>query len=269
MLPKVICAYNEEGFRIDMGNPSRVYSTLIDSRGHRSLSVSGGLTVSDVFVFLQLERLFSPRNIFVIGNSFGLSTFVLAELFPSALVDAIDAEVEGMDVAQGTELTRRIAQRYFPNVQVTVGFSPQDVDQARRSDTYELLFVDGLHTNEQMLKDYHGMLPFAAQECVFVFHDVGYANMWDAWTTILEVSRPLGFRGFPLGYTQLGTCVLARGGPELLKYLEGMATDFSGAYRATAADTSAVAFQTRPFFWDLSFGHLERLLRRKIKSLGK
>lgn len=63
MLPKVIRAYNEEGFKIDMGNPSRVYSTLIDSRGHRSLSVSGGLTVSDVFVFTQLERPFFPRGI--------------------------------------------------------------------------------------------------------------------------------------------------------------------------------------------------------------
>ena len=46
MLPEVMFAYGEEGFRIDLGNPSRVYSTLIDRSGKRSLSVSGGLTVT-------------------------------------------------------------------------------------------------------------------------------------------------------------------------------------------------------------------------------
>lgn len=266
MLPEVMFAYGEEGFRIDLGNPSRVYSTLIDRSGKRSLSVSGGLTVTDAFVFSQIGRLFSPESIFVIGNSFGLSTFVLAELFPSALVDAIDGEVEGLDVAQGTELTRRIARRHFPNVQVTVGYSPQDIDKARRCDSYGLVFVDGLHTNEQMLKDYQGMLPFAAEECVFVFHDVGYANMQEAWTTILETSRWFGFSGFPLGYTQLGTCVLARGRPELLRYLGNLSNEFSGTYRATADDTDGISYQHRPFFWDLSFGHLERLVQRKIKT---
>lgn len=30
MLPKVLLAYSEEGFNIDLGNPSRVYSALID-----------------------------------------------------------------------------------------------------------------------------------------------------------------------------------------------------------------------------------------------
>lgn len=266
MLQKVMFAYGEEGFRVDLGNPSRVYSTLISSKGSRTLSVSGGFTVTDAFVFSQIQRVFSPESIFVIGNSFGLSTFVLAELFPSALVDAIDAEIEGLDVAVGTELTRCMARRHFPNVQVTVGFSPQDLGKARRSENYGLIFVDGLHTNEQMLKDYYGMLPFVADECIFIFHDVAYAGMDIAWKSIMTYSQPLGFRGFPLGYTQLGTCLLARGKPELINFLQSVSNEFQGDYRATACDTVGRSYQSRPFFWDMSFGHLKRLFHRKIRS---
>jgi len=267
MLPKVIQAYHECGYQIDLGTPARVYSKIIDLKSRRTLSVSGGFTVTDAFLFMQIQRVYDPKSVFVIGNSFGLSTFVLAEVFPGAVIDAIDAEIEGLEAKIGTALTREIAAKYFPNVNVTVGFSPNDIPSALRRERYDLVFVDGGHTNEQMLLDFHGILAYCSEECAIVFHDVAYANLLAAWDQIVTESRPLGFVGFKMGYTMLGTCVLARCGPHILDYLNLLATEFSGPYQLSYSETDQNSYQKRPFFWDMSFGYLERLIRRKIRSL--
>jgi len=269
MLPKVTKAYREFGMKIDLGNPGRLYSTLIDLDAKRTINTSGGFTISDAFFFMQLQRSYEAKAIFIVGNSFGLSTFVLSEIYPIALVDAIDAEVEGLEARRGTELTRQIAARYFPNVQVTVGFSPQNIDLARRSAQYDLMFIDGYHSNEQMLLDFNGLLPYCADKCVIVFHDVGYAKMLAAWQTVQDLGKPLGFEGFTLGYTQFGTCVLARGDKDTTGFLSSIASDFNGPYKIGFVDEDSSSYSRRPFFWDLSFGYLERLIRRKIQRLMK
>jgi len=267
MLPKVIGAYRELGYKIDLGNPTRVYSTIIDEKAHKTLNVSGGMTISDAFLFMQLQRVFTPEDIFIIGNSFGLSTFVLAELFPNARVDAIDAEVEGINVGQGTQITRQIAAKHFPNVQVTVGFSPQDLPKAVTHAPYGLVFVDGMHTNEQMLLDYAGMLPYCAEQCVYVFHDVGFAHMLPAWEKITAEAAPLGFHGYTMAYTQLGTCILARAPQPVLDFFGALCSPFVGAYRIGAPADDA-AYPKRPFFWDMSFSHIEAIVRRKVRRIA-
>ncbi len=267
MLPKVMRAYHELGYTIDLGNPTRVYSMIVDEKAHKTLNVSGGMTISDAFLFMQIERVFKPESIFIIGNSFGLSTFVLAELFPNAKIDAIDAEIEGINVGMGTQITRQIAAKHFPNVQVTVGFSPQDLAKATTHAPYGLIFVDGMHTNEQMLLDYAGMLPYAAQECVFVFHDVGFAHMLPSWEKITAEAAPLGFCGSTMAYTQLGTCVLARASQPVLDYLGALSSPFVGAYRTGAKSDEEGAYPKRPFFWDMSFSHIESIVRRKFRRI--
>lgn len=267
MLPKVLAAYEEAGFHVDLGNPGRVFSTIQDMNRRDTLSVSGGFTPTDALLFIQIAKAFSPAAVFVIGNSFGLSTFVLAELFPNAVVDAIDAEVEGLEGRRGTEISRRIAERHFRNVQVTVGFSPQDIGRAVRASSYNLVFVDGLHTNEQMILDFDGISPYCGEECVIVFHDVGYAKMISGWTEVLRKAGPMGFEGFSIAYTQLGTCVLARNAPALSSYLKMLSGDFCGPYNTGFTDDSSPAYPRRPFFWDMSFSHLEKLVRRKLRRV--
>jgi predicted O-methyltransferase YrrM len=267
MLPKVMEAYYANGFHVDLGNPARVYSTIVDIKAHKTVNTSGGFTISDAFLFTQLQRVICPTSIFIIGNSFGLSTFVLAELFPTATLDAIDAEIEGLEASRGTHITRQIAAQYFPNVQVTVGFSPTDLSKATLRRPYNLIFIDGMHTNEQVVLDFNGMLPYCDNECVIVFHDVAYANMLSAWQQIVVKAAGLGFHGFTMGFTQLGTCVLARGKTEALSFLALIANEFEGPYRTSFSATEGQQYRRRPFFWDMSFGYLEGLAQRKIRRI--
>jgi hypothetical protein len=60
MLPKVIRAYTEEGFRIHLGNPSRAYST-VNLKDKRPLSVSGGFTVTPAFAVSRIQRV-NPQS---------------------------------------------------------------------------------------------------------------------------------------------------------------------------------------------------------------
>lgn len=267
MTPNVLKAYAQEGYKIDMGSPGNLFSRLIDLKNKRSTSCSGGCTVTDVFTFDMISKCERLDNIFIIGNSFGLSTFVLADLFPNAKVDVIDAELEGLDVKLGSDLTKKLSKETFTNVNLTVGFSPQDLKSAMRSDMYNFFFVDGLHTNEQILLDFEGILPFCDENCIIYFHDVVSCRMLDSWEIIKQKSAPLGFEPFTLGFTQMGCTVLLRGYPILRDYLKSSSNDFNGPYKIGFKDEKFEYNTQRPWFWDLSFGHLERVIKRKIRRI--
>lgn len=267
MTPNVLNAYRAEKFIIDMGNPERLYSVLISENEKRTLSCSGGCTVSDTFVFSMIQKVFQPEGVFVIGNSFGLSTFILADIFAKSKIDVIDAELEGLDVPIGSALTKKLADKYFTNVTLTVGFSPKDLKKAMTRSKYNFFFVDGLHTNEQILKDFDGILPFCDSECLIYFHDVACCNMLESWALIKQKSKEQGFDSFDLGFTQMGCAVLVRGNTKLKEYFENCSNSFVGPYRIGFKVSDIETTLQRPWFWDLSFGHLERVVRRKARRI--
>lgn len=264
MLPKVIEAYNAQGYDVNMGDPATLFSCLIEKSTGRCLYTGGGISVSDAFLFSVIARMFEPSTIFVIGNAFGLSTFVLAESFPGALIDVIDAEAEGTDNSRGSEVTRKIAQSAFPKVQLTTGFSPQDVPKACRVPKYQMAFIDGLHTNEQMLKDFIGLRPFLDEQCVVVFHDVASHEMLPAWKEVVERSAKEGFRGFEVAWTSFGVCVLVRGLPKVQKYFESCAGDFRGRRYHLGIKSSP----RRPKFYNKTLYEIELYIRRKLGLKG-
>jgi len=267
MTPNVLKAYRDAGFKVDMGSPGNLFSRLLDIKEKRSTSCSGGCTVTDVFTFTMLSKFSKIDNIFIIGNSFGLSTFILADLFPNSKVDVIDAELEGLDVQIGSDLTKKFANETFKNVNLTLGFSPQNLKSAMRSERYNFFFVDGLHTNEQILLDYEGILPFCDDNCIIYFHDVVSCEMQESWEIIKKSGINNGFRDFTLGFTQMGCTVLVRGFEEVKEYLTLASNDFNGPYKIGFKDEKFEYNVKRPWFWDLSFGHLERVVKRKIKRI--
>jgi hypothetical protein len=267
MLPKVLHAYKKQGFTVDLGSPDKLYSTIVDDKNRRTINCSGGFTVSDAFLFLAISRLIKPENILVIGNSFGLSTFVLADLFPGATIDALDAELENVEPQLGSEITRKIATTDFQNVSLTVGFSPDDLGKVANGKLYNFIFVDAMHTNEAVLKDYHGILPMIAGDCFVYFHDVANCDMFESWDLIKKHARGSGFRAYEFGFTQMGCTALVKGYPELAGYFSLSQNDFSGPYLNGYQSTNKIEKYKRPFFWDLSFSQIERLIRKRFRNL--
>lgn len=257
MLPRVIAAYADNGYRVDLGNPHRLYGRLCRTDTQEDIRTGGGMSISDCLFFVALAKTYTPASVFVVGNAFGLSTFVLADLFPSATVDVIDAEVEGQDNALGSTLTRTIAAKWFPNVRLTTGFSPQDVKRASRCSSYQLVFIDGLHTNEQMYSDFVGLQSMFDSRCVVVFHDVAICEMMEAWQRIQTLAEPDGFRAYELAFTQFGVCAIARGLPGTQSYLDHVAGRLS--------DHQFHLGVPRRRIWQKSPYDLMRFLRRKLR----
>ena len=266
MLPNVINAYKKIGYSVDFGSPANLYSTIIDIKKKRTINCSGGFTVSDAFLFISISRLIEPNNILVIGNSFGLSTFVLADLFPNAKIDALDAELEDNEPQLGSEITREIAKADFNRVNLTIGFSPEDLPKVANGKSYDFIFVDAMHTNEAVLKDYYGIQGMISENCIIYFHDVANSNMFESWDIIKEHAKENDFRSFNFGFTQMGCTALVKGFPNLIKYFSNIQNDFSGPYLNGYTDDNKFGKHRRPFFWDLSFSQIEQIIRRKLKK---
>lgn len=213
MLPRLLSAYEKHGYAINIGGAFSVSYPVEKSTG-RPLVLGGAVTVSDIGLFSALSRLpIIINGWFIVGNAFGLSTFILAELFPSSLIDAIDAEVVGRDNITGSEITRKIAAEFFPNVSLTTGFSPADLDKAMRLEKYSGVFIDGLHTNEQIVLDFEGVMPRLADESMVIFHDVGLCRMYTGWAKCRDVGAACGFTAYEFPYTGTGSAILVRGFP--------------------------------------------------------
>lgn len=266
MLPNVINAYAKHGYKVDLGSPAKIYSSMIDIKKNRTINCSGGFTVSDAFLFSSISKLIEPLNVLVIGNSFGLSTFMLADVFPNANIDAIDAELENNEPQLGSEITRKIAKSEFTNVNLTIGFSPEDLPKVANGKTYNFIFVDAMHTNEAILKDYYGIQNMISENCIIYFHDVANCNMFESWGIIKKDAENKGYNSFEFGFTQMGCTALVKGYANLSEYFGKVQNEFAGPYVNEYTSKNRFEKFKRPFFWDLSFSQIEQIIKRKLKK---
>lgn len=230
MLPSIVDAYSAQGFVFELGSPSALFTGLtprsdwqprrrFDTLSYRQV----GISIRDAWFFMlvadALKQVNNHNPSLVIGNSHGISTTLIAELLKPSPVDAIDAETS-MGSDQGTPLTRRVAKHLNLDVQITTGFSPQDLNSACRFDKYALVFVDGEHTNHQIVEDFIGIADRLADNCVVFFHDVGLRDMDSGWARVKELAQPLGLIGYDLPATDSGSTLLVRNVPSLERMLK-------------------------------------------------
>ncbi|MBL4591805.1 MAG: class I SAM-dependent methyltransferase [Phycisphaerales bacterium] len=223
MFPAIVQAYNDEGFVFELGSPAMLWAGLahreqwgprarFSTPSYRQIAIG----LRDAWFFMLVSDALKEANTdeenasLVIGNAYGISTMLIAHLMRPALVDAIDAETS-MGSDDGSAVTRRVAGKLGLDVRVTKGFSPQDLDSACRREKYSLIFVDGEHINEQIVKDFEGIADRLTDRCVVFFHDVGLRDMDEGWLAVREFAEPMGLRGYDLSATDSGSTLLVRG----------------------------------------------------------
>ena len=128
---------------------------------------------------------------FAVGNAFGLSTTCLSMIY-GVPVDVIDAEVEGQDNNEGSELTRRIALREGLDISLTIGASPVDTPRALRfpETGYDLVFLDGFHTDRQLFLDAGAITPYLLHTFVMVTESAGACSYYSI-STGMQTATPL------------------------------------------------------------------------------
>jgi predicted O-methyltransferase YrrM len=225
---KVIDAYDACGYSVVIGSPDSLVTRL--RRNGKIIDSSAGISLSDILVFQWIADFAPWRQALVIGKSFGFSSFFISAPSPNCDVDAIDAEVEGTENAVGSDVTRQIANRFFPGVQLTIGFSSQDLPRACRFGSYDLIFIDGLHTNEQLISDYAGIGHLRSQDRVVYCHDVGMARMHSGWSHIKAEMLGKEDEAFDLHFTSFGSTVVVRGNVQLRELLSQICKPVSSVY---------------------------------------
>jgi hypothetical protein len=112
----------------------------------------------------------------------------MALCFPNAKIVALDAGVEGKDNMLGIELTNKIATEENFDCVVEYGFSPRNTKEIMNKHfgkaKVDFVFIDGLHTNEQLIKDVYGTLDFIHKDSILLYHDVINWKMVKAFSEI-------------------------------------------------------------------------------------
>ena len=161
----------------------------------KSLNIGGGVSPLEALVLSSTSRAMKPKRIFIIGNAFGWSTFVLGLANPDAQVVAIDALIEGLEANQGFEITKQIIKAEgLDNISVVEAFSPDDVAQVCR--TYfdgpiDFALIDGKHSNEQQTLDFHAVRQELAGTGIIFLHDVLNWNMVSSFMKLKQSNRDL------------------------------------------------------------------------------
>lgn len=154
---------------------------LLDRATGQQLDTGYAMERADIELFLSIRNKFLPQRIFIVGNAWGFSTLVLGSLFAGVPIDVIDAAAEGVANARGIDMTNELAAQQGLDIHVHRGYSPKALSMAMRKPgaKYDLLFIDGLHTNEACMADFFGLHPYIAPKAVIVFHDVAICSLWN------------------------------------------------------------------------------------------
>jgi len=260
ILARLVRLYESRGIGIATGlNPSHFRNYPFAPftwffRGGESLTSGLGIAMQEVYFLECLFARFHPERLFVIGNSAGWSTLALALLNPRARVLAIDAGLDPNSL-EGIEFTNRVAAEEGLPVRAVKGRSPEDVAAIVREHamtSLDFVLVDGYHSVEQVELDFDAVRPFAAPQCLYLFHDV---ELFRLHRGIERIAAKSGFAWEML----LGTP-------------SGMALAYDLRHRPPSLDDVA-PFKADPAFVDLireaAWGHRHRHLARWRKSLRK
>jgi predicted O-methyltransferase YrrM len=197
ILPRLVSLYESRGIAIATGlNPSH-----FDGFPHapftwflkdgKSLTEGLGIALQEVYFLECLFARFSPRSVFVIGNSLGWSTLAIALANPKARVLAIDAGLDRHS-RDGIDFTNRVAAEEQLAVTATLGKSPDDVAGCVAQaglPPIEFAFIDGYHSVDQVQLDFRAVKPLAAPGCVYLFHDVAAFDLTAGVERIARESR--------------------------------------------------------------------------------
>jgi methyltransferase family protein len=180
ILKRLTGLYESRGILISTGlNPCH-FGNLLQAnftwfiKDGKSLTNGLGIAMQEVYFLECLFAALHPRNIFAIGNSAGWSSFALALLNPAARVVAIDAGFD-QNALEGLEFTNRVAAEEGLDLRAVQAVSPDGVAavvEANMTGPIDFAFIDGYHTQDQVVRDFTALRVHAAPDCVYLFHDV-------------------------------------------------------------------------------------------------
>lgn len=131
-------------------------------------------------VFERLVSTFRPANCLIVGNAFGFSSAFIAQVMMACdgkSVVSIDDQSEG-EGQRCAAVARALAERLGLSIlKNKKGRSPEDTARSVEAPVHELIFLDGCHHSPAVVQDFDGILPFADEKSIVVWHDYWLAGV--------------------------------------------------------------------------------------------
>ncbi len=174
VLANLYALYDEHGMRILGGYSPYVVggevtqSTFV-AKNESVLSTSGGIAVDEMAFMYGLCEVVMPKRVLVVGNSYGISTLLLALVNPTAKLVALD-KFRTVGIAVTNSMLSSLK-----GAEVIQASTPDDLHSIvveRLGGEVDFVFIDAVHENEVQTKEFEILAPLLSDEGVVVFHDV-------------------------------------------------------------------------------------------------
>lgn len=178
------------------------------------VQTAGGISIDELFFLSLILSRFKPKFGFFIGIAFGWSTLAIGMLAPQTRLYGIDNLSEGEKAATGFDLAIKMGKKLDLDLELSVGTSPEDIPSImqRIPGPVDFSFIDGKHTDEQILLDFSAVLPYMDQRSIILFHDVVGVGitMLKGWNAVTAIAEKNGYSHAIMRRTASGMGILYR-----------------------------------------------------------
>jgi len=125
---------------------------------------------------------YQPKEVLELGTSLGLGTYMMAAASEDIHITTVE----------GCENTFEIARRSFPSSQhIKVDFINSDfitfLKNLRNHPPFDLIFIDGDHKSERLLKQLELLAPYMHDETIVLLDDIRWSkDMLKAWSLLVK-----------------------------------------------------------------------------------
>ena len=221
---KIRCVLKKNNVEIIGGYPS-YFTGSVNSicfnflhTKNKLLSTSAGISNNEIFLIYGISEFIKPKNILLIGNSYGVSAFFFSLIFPKSTLVAIDKFR-----TEGIKFTNKILKQLSKNKYAIKKESPKDIPAITKkyfNNNLDIVLVDALHTNNAQSKDFESVFPYLNDNSIVILHDVINCNLFNSLNYIIEKYK---FHSYLFSKSTSGMCILFKNKPKnkyLLDYLE-------------------------------------------------
>ena len=153
-------------------------------------STSGGIANDEATFLYGICRYLEPKNILIIGNSYGVSTVFLS-------LSNLDSNVVALDKyrVSGNSLTRELLKELGAKI-VLEASTPDDlvhIIEAHMDGVVDLCLIDAVHTDEVQTAEFKILQNYMSSRSVIVFHDVVSTDLMKSFNELQSINSDFKF----------------------------------------------------------------------------
>lgn len=131
----------------------------------------------------KMVRHYKPRSVIELGTAFGISSMYMAMGYRNCHVYTVEGCNDTLHIA-----THNFTRLGLGNIEEVCGnFDEKLPEILKKTETVDLVFIDGNHKNEATLRYFDACLTHIQNNTIFVFDDIHWSKgMRSAWENIRQ-----------------------------------------------------------------------------------